>query len=95
MPGLIWTNAASDPFRLIKEHILLPFAGALETADKAMTEVITEEVIKGVVDLVPDDWMKENSPFSTIAENRQAYIDYLTRRLDEPRQFVEEAIRAR
>jgi len=44
---------------------------------------------------VPDDWMNEHAPFSTIAENRQAYIDYLTRRLEAPRNFVEEAIRAR
>ena len=93
-----WTNLdqrSKDPFPLIKEHILLRFAGALETADEAMTAVITEEVIKVIVDLVPDDWMKENSPFSTIAENRRAYIAYLTRRLEEPRHFVEEAIRAR
>ena len=92
-----WTDMdqrSKDLFRLIKEHILLPFAGAIESADKAMTAVITEEVIKGVVDLVPDDWMNDNSPFSTIAENRQAYVEYLTRRLDEPRPFVEEAIRA-
>ena len=47
------------------------------------------------VDLIPDDWMTENSPFSTTTENRQAYVDYLTRRLDAPRHFVEEAIRAR
>jgi hypothetical protein len=60
-----------------------------------MMAVITEEVIKSVVDLVPDDWMNEHAPFSTIAENRQAYVDYLTRRLEEPRHFVEEAIRAR
>ena len=52
-------------------------------------------MIKGVVDLVPDDWMKDNSPFNTIAENRQAYVEYLTRRLEAPRNFVEEAIRAR
>ena len=93
-----WTNMdqrARDPFALIKEHILLPFAGAIETADLAMTAVFTGDVIKQVVDLVPDDWMKENSPFSTIAENRQAYVEYLTRRLEEPRNFVEEAIRAR
>src|SRR4026208_1373917 len=64
-----------DPFPLIKEHILLPFASALEKADAAMTAAISEEVIKGVVDLVPDDWMEEHAPFSTIAENRQAYID--------------------
>jgi hypothetical protein len=39
--------------------------------------------------------MNDNTPFTTIAENRQAYVDYLTRRLEAPRQFVEEAIRAR
>jgi hypothetical protein len=93
-----WTDMdqrSKDPFRLIKEHILLSFASALETVDDAMTASITKDVIKGIVDLVPDDWMKDNSPFNTTAENRQAYVDYLTRRLDEPRHFVEEAIRAR
>jgi len=93
-----WTDIdqrSKDPFRLIKEHILLPFAGALETADQAMTAVITEDEIKRIVDLVPDDWMTENSPFSTTAEHRQAYVDYLTRRLAAPRHFIEEAIRAR
>jgi len=93
-----WTDMdqrSKDPFRLIKQHILLPLAGDLKSADERMTALITEEVIKGVVDLLPDDWMKENSPFNTVAENRQAYVEYLTRRLDEPRPFVEEAIRAR
>jgi len=84
-----------DPFTLIKEHILLPFANALEKVDQEMTAVFTKEVIESVVDLIPDDWMKDNSPFTTTAENRQAYVDYLTRRLDAPRNFVEEAIRAR
>ena len=86
---------SKDPFALIKEHILLPFAGALDAADKAMTAVISEAVIKGVVDLIPDDWMKDDTPFSTTAENRQAYVEYLTRRLEAPRNFVEEATRAR
>ena len=93
-----WTDMdqrSKDPFPLIKEHILLQFANALKSADQAMTAVITEEVIKGIVELVPEEWMKENSPFSTTAENKQAYVEYLTRRLDEPRHFVEEAIRAR
>src|ERR1700752_1227368 len=93
-----WTDMdqrAKDPFRLIKEHILLPFANSIETADQAMTAVMTEAVVKGVVELVPDEWLEDHAPFSTIAENRQAYVDYLTRRLDAPRSFVEEAIRAR
>ena len=67
----------------------------LEAADQALTAVFTEAIIKGVVELVPDEWMNEYAPFSTIAENRQAYVDYLTRRLEKPRNFVQEAIRAR
>lgn len=93
-----WTDMdqrSKDPFALIKEHILLPFANNIAAADQAMTALITEDLIKSIVDLVPDDWMSENSAFSTTAENRQAYVDYLTRRLEEPRNFVQEAIRAR
>ena len=93
-----WTDMdqrSKDPFTLIKHHILLPFASAIEDADKTMTAAIDEEVIRGIVHLVPDEWMEGDSPFSTNAENRQAYVDYLTRRLDEPRNFVEEAMRAR
>jgi len=93
-----WTDMdqrSKDRFTLIKHHILLPFANAIEAADKAMTAVIAEAVIKEIVDLVPNEWMLGDSPFSTTAENRQAYVDYLTRRLDEPRHFVEEAMRAR
>ena len=93
-----WTDMdqrSKDPFTLIKHHILLPFASAIEAADKAMTAAIDEDVVKGIVNLVPDEWMEGDSPFGTTAENRKAYVDYLTRRLDEPRNFVEEAMRAR
>src|ERR1044072_9073216 len=72
-----WTDMdqrSKDPFRLIKEHILLSFASALDTCDNAMTRSITQDVIKRIVDLVPDDWLKD-SPFSTPTENRQAYVD--------------------
>jgi hypothetical protein len=86
---------SKDPFALIKEHILLRFASALETADQAMTATINEDLIKIVVEFIPDDWLQDKSPFSTPAENRQAYVQYLTRRLEMPRRFVEEAIRAR
>jgi hypothetical protein len=93
-----WTNMdqrSQDPFALIKEHILLPFAGAIETADEALHAIFTKEVIHGIVNLVPDDWLNDDTRFTTIAEHRQAYVEFLTRRLAEPRKFVEEAIRAR
>jgi hypothetical protein len=60
-----------------------------------MAATITESVVREIVALVPDDWMFGNSPFRTTAENREAYVEYMLRRLEEPRYFVEEAIRAR
>ena len=93
-----WTDMdqrSKDPFAFSKQHILLPFASELEAADKTMSEAITEKLITEVVDLVPNEWMEDHSPFSSVAENKQAYVDYLTKRLEAPRNFVEEAIRAR
>jgi HipA-like kinase len=93
-----WSNIeerSKDPFTLIKDHVLLQTANAIEAADVAMKQMITEEAIKRIVELVPDAWLLDNSPFSGSADNRQAYVEYLLRRLDEPRYFVEEAIRAR
>jgi len=93
-----WTDMqqrSKDPFRLVKEHILLPFANSIESADQKMVEVITADLIQRVVHIVPDEWLSGDAPFSSTAETKQAYIDYLTRRLEGPRNFVEEAIRAR
>jgi hypothetical protein len=93
-----WTDMdrrSKDPFALIKDHILLPFASALETVDGPMTSTINENVIREIVELIPDDWMHLDSPFPTTTENREAYVEYLLRRLEEPRYFLEEAIRAR
>jgi hypothetical protein len=93
-----WTGMdqrSKDPFPWIKEHILLPFASALEAADESMTAVITPTVIEQVINLVPDEWLNEDVRFKTLAEHRQAYVEYLTSRRAAPRPFVEEAIRAR
>src|SRR5690349_667419 len=52
-----WTdmeNRAQDRFALIKQHILLPFASALEAIDGPMTATFTEDVISEAVALVPD-----------------------------------------
>jgi len=93
-----WTDMdqrSKAPFPLINEHILFPFASALEMADESMTAAITPEVIQQVVDLLPDEWLTTDSRFTTIAEHREAYVEYLTKRLEEPRNFIEQAIRAR
>jgi hypothetical protein len=50
-------------------------------------------VIRDVVALLPDEWLVY--PAGSPGPKRQDYADYLTKRLEAPRAFTEEAIRAR
>jgi hypothetical protein len=89
---------SKSPFALIKDHVLLPFAGALEAADAKMSSLITPEVIKRVVALIPDDFLDDDPMFTGATakhDHRRAYESYLVSRLESPRAFVEEALRAR
>ena len=93
-----WTNyreRSRDPFALIKDHVLLRFAKSLEAADARLSERITSEVIECVVQLIPDAWLVGDALFSGSDAYRAAYVEYLVKRLETPRAFVEEAIRAR
>lgn len=80
---------AKNPFRQVKDHILLPFAGEIEKADAQLSEQLTPEVLRAIVALVPDDW------FDQAHEQRKVYLEFLTRRLAHGREFVKEAIDAR
>ncbi|MCL4302739.1 MAG: aminotransferase class I and II [Anaerolineae bacterium] len=82
-------------FPQIKEHVLLPFADDLPAADAAMSARLTPEIIDGVVNLIPAAWLNSEAGFADHSEHRAAYAAYLHRRLESPREFVEEAIRAR
>jgi hypothetical protein len=80
---------AKNPFRQVKDHILLPFAGEIEAADAELTALLTPEILRAAVALVPDDW------FDEAAEQRAVYLEFLTNRLAGERAFVKEAIDAR
>jgi hypothetical protein len=93
-----WSNyldRSGDPFAMIKDHVLLPQASSLSQTDTRMRERISPEIIANVVAAIPDDWLHGDSPFSSITQIREAYVNYLTTRLDTAHIFVEEANRAR
>lgn len=84
-----------DPFPAIKDHVLLPFASALQAADLEMTARLMPEVIDRIVQLIPESWLVEDSPFTGSQQHRDAYVEYLMQRLEPPHVFLEEAIHAR
>jgi len=90
-----YLNRATSPFALIKDHVLLPFASELAAADATMTAALTPQVIADVVALIPDEWLEDDPLFADPAAQRDAYRTYLCQRLQPPRAFFEEAVRAR
>lgn len=80
---------STNPFRLIKDHILLPFADQIEEADEVLGKKLTSETLENIVGLIPDEWL-ENP-----AEQRKIYLEFLTKRLESRQEFVKEAIDAR
>lgn len=93
-----WQNyrdRSQAPFPAIKDHVLLRFANELQAADEALTARLTSTVIDQIVQLIPDLWLVDNTPFTEAKQHRDAYSEYLMRRLETPHAFLEEALRAR
>jgi hypothetical protein len=86
------------PFPLIRDHVLLRHATHVDDADRHMSEKLTGELIDGVLASVPDELLTDPliaAEFSSAAEMRRRYSDYLIGRGAAPRAFVAEALRAR
>ncbi|HLQ65712.1 MAG TPA: HipA family kinase [Candidatus Limnocylindrales bacterium] len=90
-----YREKSRDPFPRIADHILLPFADRLVEIDAVMAARITPETIHDIVASITDSWLETETRFSGIDQHRSAYREYLLQRLEEPRPFLNEAIRAR
>jgi hypothetical protein len=90
-----YLERSRDPFPLIKNHVLLPFASSLREADSKMTKRITPDIIDRIVKLIPDAWLVGDSSFGGDGQRKDAYIEYLLDRLAASHVFLEEAIHAR
>jgi hypothetical protein len=86
---------ALDPFTLIKDHVLLKYASALEEADARMRGLLTPDELERIVRLIPESWIPDDPGFAGKSAQREAYLNYFTVRLQSSSVFVEEAIRAR
>jgi len=85
---------SATAFPMIKDHVLLGLADRIAAADERLAERITPELIRRTVDLVPDAWLEGETAFASVGEHRAAYVDTLVARLQGPRAFVKEAVRA-
>ena len=92
-----WDNyleRARTPFPAIKDHVLLPLADEIEAADRELAPQLTLQVLAAVLNLIPDNWLRDEAQFADAAAHRAAYLNWFITRLSAPRAFAEEAMRA-
>jgi hypothetical protein len=93
-----WRDAvqhARGSFARIRDHVLLPYAGSIEAADERLAPRFADGTIDGIVAGIPGSWLSAEPLIGDADAQRTAYVDYLRRRLDARRAWVEEAERAR
>lgn len=92
---LNWEEQATKPFVLIKEHVLLSQASELDAVDAEFRKLLSPDIIRFVVSLIPDVWLDDESKFKTKQEYRDAYALFLEKRIAHSDIFVNEAQNAR
>jgi hypothetical protein len=93
--------AAHDPFRLIGEHVLLPFAGSIADAD-ARLHGVAADVVGAAIAAVPDGWLGRDGAgvgprggAGNDANARRTEIErFFAERLGDRHPWLEEAERA-
>jgi hypothetical protein len=91
-----WPDGAAEAgFPLIRDHVLLPFAGSIEEADARLAGKLDRDTLTAAVAGVPDDWLGGADDDAALA--RAIYVEYFTARLAgaTPRPFATEAEEAR
>ncbi|MEO5942714.1 MAG: HipA family kinase [Ferruginibacter sp.] len=90
-----WIEKAVLPFVHIKDHVLLPYAAHLDKVDENFHNILDDDIINSIVELIPEDWLGDESSFDSVAEHRNAYCTFLKMRFAHSQTFVKEAQHAR
>jgi hypothetical protein len=90
-----WENHLTRTFPLIKDHVLLPKATSLKEALSEIKQLIHTDVIKEIINNIPEDWLLSEGDFLNPDEMRAAYISFLNAKLAMIDKLVKEAEDAR
>ena len=93
-----WAGGLTDPQRFAAQpwdpggHVLLDRVRDLAATDERLSAEVTPGLLRDVVARVPDDWLDPVPGAESPAALREAYVDFLTARL-ETRQWLPEVDR--
>lgn len=90
-----WEKHATGAFPQIKDHVLLPGASMLDEVDVQFRPLFTEEKIREIIDLLPDDWLHWEDGPGDPEKIREVYVRFLSERINHSETFITEAKNAR
>jgi hypothetical protein len=86
---------ARRPFERIRDHVLLPYAEPVASADARLASRLDRDLFTTLAAAIPDAWLPDDDRVGAADSQRAAYVDYLEGRLAARSSFVEESDRAR
>ncbi|UIR56430.1 aminotransferase class I and II [Sphingobacterium sp. SRCM116780] len=90
-----WEEQALKPFVQIKDHVLLKNASQVSEIDAKYRPLFTEEVIRNIVDVVPDEWLDDETRNLSARDAREVYVSFLRNRLAHADHFLNQIEDAR
>jgi hypothetical protein len=93
-----WSTGITSPERFaaqpysVADHVLGDHLGGVAAADRELAPQVTEELLREVVERVPDDWL-EPVPGADVPAVRSAYVDFLLARVSGDRPWLPRAER--
>lgn len=90
-----WEKHARSNFELIKDHVLLSQAEELDLVDKEFKSILSDEILRKITELIPDEWLQWQDTNEAPAEIRNTYFKFLTIRRDNSQLFIKAAKDAR
>lgn len=88
-----WEKMALSPFTNIKDHVLLPYAKDLEEVNEAFPALLTDDILKEIIDMIPQDWLQEStSDNENVQQLRDVYFQFLKTRRNNTSIFYNQII---
>jgi hypothetical protein len=82
-------------FPLIRDHVLITLSDGIRDIDEGLAARLTTDTLRAVLNDIPDELLADTADVPSADAARLRYLHYMTTRLRTPRDFVEEAARAR
>jgi hypothetical protein len=87
-------SKSTAPFSFVKDHVLLKQATLMEETNVEFKQLLTDEKLRNIVQLIPDEWLHWPETTESPAELRDAYFTFLSERLHFSDTFTTEILDA-